>query len=424
MANGSLGLSNAASNFVNSYMMGKQAQAERAQAEQQNQIKMLMGQALTGQAQPEQMQELAQIAPDKFMGVQNVLNQQQQAETAAADALDDERSRSDLMRLASTNDPALQDQILEQRIADIMATPGSDPSDTKQLLNMPFDQRQNWIQMKASDLDIKMPGVADVGNIGTYNPRDYTVESFAEFVKGGKRDPSILVKAQVKPVMIEGVPYLPSLDGTYRPVSVSTGSEGTTTELTPDVISQQAADAAAKKAAATETAKLEVQKEFKPLIAEAVKLAESEAKERGDVLTDLGRMEASLPGIKDAVNQLIDLSSIATSTFAGKAFDLAVKESGFGSTKGADARAKIIAIVDNQVLPLLKETFGAAFTVQEGDNLKASLVDPDASPSQKRAQLEAFLAQKIRNIETKETQLKGSSETVDVSTLSDEELFN
>lgn len=156
---------------------------------------------------------------------------------------------------------------------------------------------------------------------------------------------------------------------------------------------------------ATETGKLKAQKSFKPAIAKAVKLAQKEATERGEVLTDLARMEASLPGVKEAVGQLIELSNVATSTLGGRAFDFLVKESGFGSTKGADARAKLVAIVDNQVLPLLKETFGAAFTVQEGENLKASLVDPDASPSQKRQQLEAFLAQKERNIRTKQEQL-------------------
>lgn len=159
------------------------------------------------------------------------------------------------------------------------------------------------------------------------------------------------------------------------------------------------------KSVAREGGKLKQQLKHKPSITKAVKLAEKEATERGEVLTDLARMEASLPGIREVVNELVELSSIATSTFAGRIFDSAVKESGFGSTKGADAKAKLIAIVDNQVLPLLKETFGAAFTVQEGENLKASLVDPNSSPAEKRAQLDAFIAQKERNIRTKQSQL-------------------
>lgn len=154
-----------------------------------------------------------------------------------------------------------------------------------------------------------------------------------------------------------------------------------------------------------EEVKLAVKLKFKPQIEKAVITARKEATERGDVLTDLNRMNAALPSLKTAVSQLRDLSSVATSTLGGKAFDAVVKESGFGSTKGATARAKFIAIVNNQVLPLLKPTFGAAFTETEGDALRATLGDPDATPEEKMAQLDAFIDQKIRDIESKELQL-------------------
>lgn len=170
-------------------------------------------------------------------------------------------------------------------------------------------------------------------------------------------------------------------------------------DLGQKVVAQKGAEASV-----TETSKSKAQLKFKPQITKAVKLAEKEATERGEVLTDLGRMEASLPGVKEVVNELLELSDIATSTLGGKAFDFVVKQSGFGSTKGATAKAKMEAIVDNQVLPLLKETFGAAFTATEGEALKASLVNPDSSPAQRKAQLEAFLAQKERNVRTKQAQ--------------------
>ena len=169
-------------------------------------------------------------------------------------------------------------------------------------------------------------------------------------------------------------------------------------------LGQRVVDQKGAEASATETGKSKTQLKFKPQITKAVKMAEKEATERGEVLTDLGRMEASLPGVKEVVSELLELSDIATSTLGGKAFDFVVKQSGFGSTKGATAKAKMSAIVDNQVLPLLKETFGAAFTATEGEALKASLVDPDSSPAQRKAQLEAFLAQKERNVRTKQAQ--------------------
>jgi len=154
-----------------------------------------------------------------------------------------------------------------------------------------------------------------------------------------------------------------------------------------------------------ETAKQEKQLKFKPLIQSAVKQAEADAKERGEVLTDLKRSEAALPGLLEVTGKLKDLAKVATVTTAGKVVDFLAKESGFGATKGATARAKFQAIIDNQVLPLLKPTFGAAFTVQEGESLKATLGDVNATAEEKSAQIDAFIEQKMRDIRTKQTQL-------------------
>ncbi|MBL4574445.1 MAG: hypothetical protein JKY86_15430 [Gammaproteobacteria bacterium] len=143
----------------------------------------------------------------------------------------------------------------------------------------------------------------------------------------------------------------------------------------------------------------------KAQIATAVKLAEKAAIARGDTLTDLKRSEAALPGLRDVVSKLKDVALIATSTLSGRAFDFVVKESGFGSTKGANARAKFISIVNNQVLPLLKQTFGAAFTEREGETLKATMGDPNATPEQKITQLNAFIDQKVRDIQGKQREV-------------------
>lgn len=154
-----------------------------------------------------------------------------------------------------------------------------------------------------------------------------------------------------------------------------------------------------------ESATAQTTAETQAFIKKAVRIAEKEATERGEVLTDLSRARAALPGLTDAVSQLKELATISTSTIGGRLFDTASKELGFGSTKGGDARAKFIAIINNQVLPLLKPTFGGSFTVQEGEALKATMGDPDASPDEKIAQLEAFMNQKMRDIESKESQL-------------------
>jgi hypothetical protein len=52
-------------------------------------------------------------------------------------------------------------------------------------------------------------------------------------------------------------------------------------------------------------------------------------------------------------------------------------------------------------LPLLRQTFGAAFTVAEGDSLLATLGDPNMHPDEKNAVLDAFIENKRRDLETK-----------------------
>ncbi len=168
-----------------------------------------------------------------------------------------------------------------------------------------------------------------------------------------------------------------------------------------EVVKQEAQIAGGKQEAV-----LEQQLTFKPQIEAAVTEARTQAAERGEAFTELNQAEAALPGLEVAVGNLRELAQTATSTIGGRAFDTATKELGFGSTEGATARAKFIAIVNNQVLPLLKPTFGSAFTEREGEALKATMGDPDATPAEKMVQLDAFLEQKIRDIETKRARLK------------------
>jgi hypothetical protein len=172
-------------------------------------------------------------------------------------------------------------------------------------------------------------------------------------------------------------------------------------------IAKQAGDVAGEQEAGKSKAKLK----FAPQITKAVKLAEKAAIERGDVLNDLDRMTAALPGVRDAVSQLKELAPLTTTTWGGAVWDAAVKQTGFGATKGSTALAKFQAIVDNQVLPLLKPTFGGSFSVQEGESLKATLGDPSASPAEKLATLDAFMNQKERDIQSKQAQIDQGGNT-------------
>lgn len=185
-----------------------------------------------------------------------------------------------------------------------------------------------------------------------------------------------------------------------RPVGSAT--QTITQEGTAEQVAGTEATIAGAKAGASEAAKADVQLDMKPKIAAAVKAAEQQAAAAGEAFTDFKRAQAALPGVEEVVGQLKDLAPLATSTIGGKVFDEAVKQLGFGSTKGATARAKFTALIDNQVLPLLRDTFGAAFTVKEMETLKATMGDPDASPDVKMAQLETFVQNKYRELERKE----------------------
>jgi len=84
---------------------------------------------------------------------------------------------------------------------------------------------------------------------------------------------------------------------------------------------------------------------------------------------ELKEREAMLPELEQTIEELNKLGQKATYTKAGQLKDVFAREFG-QSTEGMEARTAYIAMVDNQVLPLLKQTFGAAFTVQEGERLR------------------------------------------------------
>lgn len=119
----------------------------------------------------------------------------------------------------------------------------------------------------------------------------------------------------------------------------------------------------------------------------------------GEALASYRSMMSKLPGIETVITELEDLSDKATYTATGKAIDWGRKELGMSPRDSALARAEYIAKVDNQVLPMLRDTFGAAFTQKEGETLRATLGDPDKSPAEKKAVLQAFIKQKRRDVE-------------------------
>lgn len=127
--------------------------------------------------------------------------------------------------------------------------------------------------------------------------------------------------------------------------------------------------------------------------------AKVKGKETGEAAALHSSLTSKLPGLMQTVEKLNSLADEATYTTTGQMYNLARKELGAEPTRGAVARAEYVAKVDNQVLPMLRDTFGAQFTVVEGETLRKTLGDPDKAPAEKKAVLNAFIEQKIRDIE-------------------------
>lgn len=125
----------------------------------------------------------------------------------------------------------------------------------------------------------------------------------------------------------------------------------------------------------------------------------AEGKALGEDKALFDSLSSKMPGLEVVVSELEGLADKATYTQAGKVKNYIGAQFGFEPKEAAIARTDYIAKVDNQVLPMLRDTFGAAFTVKEGETLRATLGDPDKTPAEKKAVLRAFIEQAKRNLE-------------------------
>lgn len=148
------------------------------------------------------------------------------------------------------------------------------------------------------------------------------------------------------------------------------------------------------------SAEAQVDLATKPAIEYATSVAAKSGTEAGEKEATLRANMAVLPQLEETVQRLSELGKKATYTMAGRAVDAARREAGADPREGAVARAEYISLVDNQILPLLRQTFGAQFTQKEGESLKITLGDPNKSPEEKDAVLRSFIQQKKANIES------------------------
>jgi hypothetical protein len=149
------------------------------------------------------------------------------------------------------------------------------------------------------------------------------------------------------------------------------------------------------------------------------KAQEEIGKGQGEAEVAYKSMQSKMPGLESTVAHLDQLAEKATYTLAGRALDEGRRQIGIEPREAALARTEYMAVVDNQVLPLLRDTFGAQFTEREGATLRATLGDPNISPQEKQAVLKAFIEQKRRDVEALARQRGGVGRGADQSGVAD-----
>ena len=158
-----------------------------------------------------------------------------------------------------------------------------------------------------------------------------------------------------------------------------------------DAVATSSAKEAESVARAKARVKLQTEPEIQKQIAAGKYLAED--------LDKFKNLQASMPRLREVTGTLAELADLATYTKSGKIFNAAAKEFGF-QPEGDTARKSMENIIDNEILPLLKQTFGAAFTFQEGQALKGTLLDIDSTGDAKKLALQNFIDSKEGQVET------------------------
>jgi hypothetical protein len=153
------------------------------------------------------------------------------------------------------------------------------------------------------------------------------------------------------------------------------------------------------KAGAKRQAEQDVNLVMEPQIANDVETQKVLGKEAGDASVAAIDLESTYPSLMDTVGKLSKLGKTATYTLAGRGVDVARKEAGMDPRQQAVDRTAYISYVDNSVLPLLRQTFGAQFTAKEGQDLKVTLGDPNKTPEEKDAVLRSFIDNKAKSID-------------------------
>jgi hypothetical protein len=208
------------------------------------------------------------------------------------------------------------------------------------------------------------------GGIGTYNPRDYTADSWSQFID--TKDPRLLKRfATLRPMTVDGLEGMGNvITGEFFPKSTIEGKTKTEEAMS----------------AASERGKLLQQKQLVPEIKSLTITQENEARAGlggGVSDADLARGTTIAKGQGERHQEWINVGlaaadSIPTVMRGIELLENGVKTGGFDNLKlwatdtfgitDAD-EGELSANLGKAVLSQLRSTFGAAFTEREGDRL-------------------------------------------------------
>jgi hypothetical protein len=145
-------------------------------------------------------------------------------------------------------------------------------------------------------------------------------------------------------------------------------------------------------AAVIEQTKENIRKEGEAAIEVSASKIESDAraKDLSETNTKLRKAVSTLPALKTVIGDLGKLEE-ATFTLGGKAYDTLVKELGGEPREAALQREEMLATINQQVLPKLRDMLGAAFTEKESEKVLALYGDPNSHPKARKRALGAML---------------------------------
>lgn len=139
------------------------------------------------------------------------------------------------------------------------------------------------------------------------------------------------------------------------------------------------------------------------------KYTETTGKNLAEDEEQLRNLEANMPALQEMVSELHDLANKATYTATGRGVNKLQTELFGRSTQGDVAAKGYETRVNQNLLPLLRQTFGAAFTEKDREQLQKTLGDPTAHPDIKHDALQSFIRNKQREIESKRRKIQSYS---------------